>query len=129
MREKQHIAATDGNCKSNNKKRCRKLARKPVKVKAGLGFSLCRTRAPSLQLKESRPLFPAPVEPVGGRVICSESIPAYCTVTATAVDGMPFATTTRLLAPVSMPEGTSKWVDTVFVPVATPIVLWLCVRA
>ena len=31
-------------------------------------------------------------------------------------------------APVSMPVGTSKFVVTVLVPVATPIVLWSCVR-
>ena len=31
---------------------------------------------------------------------------------------MPLATTTRLLAPVSMVDGTSKFVDTIFLPVA-----------
>ena len=36
---------------------------------------------------------------------------------------MPFAITTSELAPVSVPEGTSKFVDTVLLPVATPIVL------
>ena len=53
----------------------------------------------------------------------------YCTVTLTGADGMPLATTTRLLAPVSAVFGTSKLVDTIFVPVATPMVLGLCVRA
>jgi hypothetical protein len=47
----------------------------------------------------------------------------YCTVTCTGTEGMPLATTTRLLAPVSMPDGTSKFVDTILLPVATPMVL------
>jgi hypothetical protein len=47
----------------------------------------------------------------------------------TAVDGIPFATTTSELAPVSIPEGTSKLVDTVALPVATPMVLWSWVLA
>src|SRR5271154_2210574 len=51
----------------------------------------------------------------------------YCTVTLTFFDGMPFATTSNTLAPVSIPEGTSKFVNTVVVPVATPMVLWSCV--
>jgi hypothetical protein len=45
------------------------------------------------------------------------------TVMDTGLDGIPFAITTSVLAPVSMPEGTSKFVDTVLWPVATPIVL------
>src|ERR1700733_15329630 len=49
--------------------------------------------------------------------------PSQLTVTATAVDGMPLATTTSSPAPVSIPDGTSKFVDTVVDPVATPIVL------
>lgn len=53
----------------------------------------------------------------------------YCTVTETGCDGIPFATTSSWLAPFSMPEGTSKFVETVVFPVATPIVLWSCVRA
>jgi hypothetical protein len=53
----------------------------------------------------------------------------YCTVTATDADAIPLATTTNLPVPVSIPEGTSKFVDTFFLPVATPIVLWPCVRA
>jgi len=53
----------------------------------------------------------------------------YCTVTLTGAEGMPLATTTRLLAPVSAVFGTSKLVDTIFVPVATAMVLGLCVRA
>jgi hypothetical protein len=36
---------------------------------------------------------------------------------------MPFAITTNVLAPVSIVDGTSKVVETVAVPVATPIVL------
>jgi hypothetical protein len=42
---------------------------------------------------------------------------------------MPLATTDSLLAPVSMSTGTSNFVDTIALPVATPIELWSCVRA
>lgn len=44
-------------------------------------------------------------------------------VTLTAAEGMPFAITNKSLAPVSIPVGTSKFVDTIVLPVATPIVL------
>jgi len=47
------------------------------------------------------------------------------TSTATGWDGIPFATTTNLLAPVSMLAGTSNSVETGVLPVATAIVLWL----
>lgn len=47
----------------------------------------------------------------------------YSTVTLTALDGIPFATTTSKLSPVSMFAGTSKLVDTVALPVATPMLL------
>src|SRR5437868_12643342 len=40
------------------------------------------------------------------------------TVTDTAAEGMPFAIATSELAPVSMCGGTSKFVETVFFPVA-----------
>jgi hypothetical protein len=53
----------------------------------------------------------------------------YCTVTATALDGIPFVTTTRVLAPVSVLADTVKCVDTGSVPVATAMVLGLTVRA
>src|ERR1017187_7303917 len=46
------------------------------------------------------------------------------TVTLTAGDGMPFATTSSELAPVSIVAGTSNLVETIALPVATPIVLW-----
>lgn len=49
--------------------------------------------------------------------------PAPVMVTATAAEGMPFATTNKSLAPVSIPAGTSKFVETRVPPVATPIVL------
>jgi hypothetical protein len=42
---------------------------------------------------------------------------------------MPFATTTNMLAPVSIVAGTSKFVETVADPVATPMVLWSWVLA
>ena len=51
------------------------------------------------------------------------------TVTATGAEGMPLATTTSVLGPVSVALETSKWVDTGALPVATAIVLWSCVRA
>jgi hypothetical protein len=53
----------------------------------------------------------------------------YCTVTATPADGMPFATTSKVLAPVSIPVGTSKLVETALALVATAMVLGLWVRA
>jgi len=45
------------------------------------------------------------------------------TVTLAGAEGMPFAITNRSLAPVSIPIGTSKFVETGVLPVATPIVL------
>jgi len=45
------------------------------------------------------------------------------TVTLAGADGMPFAITNSWLAPPSVPMGTSKFVDTIVPPVATPIVL------
>ena len=47
----------------------------------------------------------------------------YFIVTWTGFDAMPFATTTSVLAPVSIFAGTSKLVETGSEPVATPIVL------
>jgi len=44
-------------------------------------------------------------------------------VTLAAAEGMPFAITNSELAPVSIPAGTSKFVDTIVLPVATAIVL------
>ena len=43
--------------------------------------------------------------------------------TATVGDEIPLATTASLLAPVSVPLGTSNCVETIAGPVATPIVL------
>ena len=51
------------------------------------------------------------------------------TVIVTGSEGIPFATTCKVLLPVSAPAGTSKFVETVSPPVATPIVLCPCVRA
>src|SRR5437762_7883424 len=51
------------------------------------------------------------------------------TVIVTGSEGIPFATTSRELLPVSAAAGTSKFVETFVSPVATPIVLWPCVRA
>ena len=47
----------------------------------------------------------------------------YLTVTDTATDEMPLATTCSVLAPLSIFVGTSKLVDTIAEPVATPMVL------
>jgi len=41
-----------------------------------------------------------------------------------AADGMPFPTTYNSHGPLGMPAGTSKLVDTIVEPVATPMVLW-----
>ena len=49
-------------------------------------------------------------------------------LTAIACEGMPFATTTRLLAPASIFAGTAKFVDPAAFG-AIDIVLWLDVRA
>ncbi len=51
------------------------------------------------------------------------------TVTFTGAEAMPLATTLSMLAPNLRFAGTSKCVDTRSLPVATPIVLWSCVRA
>jgi hypothetical protein len=64
-----------------------------------------------------------------GDVASYVSTGCYCTVTATAFDGIPFATTSRVLAPLSIFAGTSKLVETIALPVATAIVLWSCVLA
>ena len=63
------------------------------------------------------------------RRACWRGTEAQFTVMLAGWEGIPFATTSSLLAPVSMPEGTSKLVETDALPVATPIVLWSCVRA
>jgi hypothetical protein len=53
----------------------------------------------------------------------------FFTVTAIEFEGMPLATTTSVLAPVFAPLGTSNDVVVTRFPVATPIVLGLCVLA
>ena len=50
------------------------------------------------------------------------------TVTSIPADGIPLATTCSVLAPDLTAPGTSKKVKTRVDPVATPIVLWSCVR-
>jgi len=45
----------------------------------------------------------------------------------TAADGIPFVTTTRPADPIAMVDGTSNCAETIFDPMATPIVLKLCV--
>jgi hypothetical protein len=47
----------------------------------------------------------------------------YRTVTVTGVEGIPFATISRVVLPVSIVAGTSKLVETFCLPVATAIVL------
>jgi hypothetical protein len=46
------------------------------------------------------------------------------TFTSEDPDAMPFATTTKVLAPSSIPTGTSNLVETGVLPVATAMVLW-----
>ena len=67
---------------------------------------------------------PSPSSPLRGRR--DEQPLAYSTVMETGDDGMPFAITTSELVPVSMFAGTSKLVETVVLPVATPMVLGSC---
>ena len=80
-------------------------------------------------VKERKSHFPDSAENQGSGIVTQPQRFLYCTVTLTGAEGMPLATTTRLLAPVSAVFGTSKLVDTIFVPVATAMVLGLCVRA
>ena len=54
----------------------------------------------------------------------ARALSGYCTVTATAAEAKPFATTCSLLGPVSIVAGTSKCVETINEPVATPIDEW-----
>lgn len=66
-----------------------------------------------------------------GRRRCPKSVArtaCYFTVTVTEAEGIPFATTTMVLGPSSMVAGTSKWVVTLRAPVATPMLVWPCVR-
>ena len=51
------------------------------------------------------------------------------TVTLTGADAMPLATTLSELAPASVAIETSNKVETMVLPVATPMLLWLWVRA
>ena len=51
------------------------------------------------------------------------------TVMGIGTDGMPLATTSSLLSPISRSVGTSKKVETMAAPVATPIELKSCVVA
>jgi hypothetical protein len=57
------------------------------------------------------------------------SNPFQFTVTLTGAEAMPLATTASELAPVSVTDGTSNEVDTMVLPVATPMLLWPWVRA
>jgi hypothetical protein len=52
---------------------------------------------------------------------------SYWTLILCGAEGMPFATTYNLLGPNSMSAGTSNFVDTSALPVATPMLLWSCV--
>jgi hypothetical protein len=81
--------------------------------------------------RKATSLIPGPTsdQNEGSGIVNQLRLFLYFTVTLTGAEGMPLATTTRLLAPVSAFFGTSKCVETVFVPVATAMVLGLCVRA
>lgn len=54
---------------------------------------------------------------------------SHHTVMTTGLEGIPFATTTRVLTPSSRSDGGSNSVDTFTPSVATPIELWLWVCA
>ena len=51
------------------------------------------------------------------------SVPLQFTVTLTGAEAIPLATTASELAPVSVTDGTSNEVDTMVLPVATPMLL------
>ena len=53
----------------------------------------------------------------------------YSIVTGLALEGIPLATTTIALAPVSIVVGTTKVAETTVLPVAIPMVLKFDVRA
>src|ERR1700722_6857873 len=57
------------------------------------------------------------------RIVIVRSEPSCWTITAQGLDAIPLATTSRIEGPDSIDCGTSNWVDTGVVPVATPIVL------
>ena len=65
-----------------------------------------------------------------GPVMCASPVndSVYLTVTDTGSEARPFATTTMVEAPVSMPVDGMKVADTIAFPVATPIVLKFLVR-
>gem|GEM_PF-6432557 len=48
-------------------------------------------------------------------------------VTVFTADGMPLATTTRAAVPAATVDGTSNCAETTVAPVATPMVLKVCV--
>jgi hypothetical protein len=54
---------------------------------------------------------------------------AQFTVVLSGVEAMPLSTTASELAPVSAVAGTSNNVETIVLPVATPMLLRSCVRA
>ena len=74
--------------------------------------------SPDLGPKAKKKTAPFQEPPIG-----EHKLNFYCTVTLTGVEAMPFATTTRLLAPVSAVLGTSNIVETILGPVAIPIVV------
>ena len=61
--------------------------------------------------------------PERGFRACVANDSVQFTVTANGVEPIPLATTCKVLAPVSIEAGTSTCVETVALPVATPIVL------
>src|SRR5437016_396113 len=86
---------------------------------------LLRTERSARMHEEELKLWPATAKQQQSRAANHSTASAfcYCTVTETDVDGMPFATTTRELAPVCIFAGTSKLVEMLRLPVATPIEL------
>ena len=73
-------------------------------------------------VEKERKAFPGFCQNPGNIVTQPLRFP-YFTITWTGAEGIPLATTTRVLAPVSALLGTSKLVDTIFLPVAIAMVL------
>ena len=63
------------------------------------------------------------------QVLVVDGVNPYSMVTGLALEGIPLATTTSALGPVSIVVGTTKVAETTALPVAIPMVLKFDVRA
>ena len=95
------------------------------------GTAVCIAASRHLNLPRDRRTEPIRGDCISGSRWClsSNSCQSQFTVIVTALDGIPLATTSKVLLPVSAVAGTSKFVVTFVLPVATPIVLCPWVRA